>query len=255
MTYKTEPLIIYEATPYGQALFDYYAEDSKSILCTTFKEFGDKITKIFQDLNIFNPIGTVLSIPLYTLYLALAVVSLALGVFKAIVLLGRHERAKAKLTTLRRHQTPDDFQLEYTLQQIHGKTREMKHLYRSNREIDETAELFNRVRFYLYENNKTLTAKVLKEKHPRITGEELMECAGTGELPRPYLIERITFGNELNESMKVIFKKELEFKKTRGKNETYTTLNNHEYQFIIDKLNYLFMEEGIKIKFDRSELN
>lgn len=91
--------------------------------------------------------------------------------------------------------------------------------------------------------NKDLKIKgtVLKTTFPKVTGEELLEYNETGEFSKPFIIQRVTFGNEINKALKTIFPL-LKHRKMRGQEETYIVFEGDEIFELERKLRDLFMK-------------
>ena len=91
--------------------------------------------------------------------------------------------------------------------------------------------------------NKDLRIKgtVLKTTFPKVSGEELLEYNETGELSKPFIVQRVTFGNEINKVLKTIFPL-LKHRKMKGQEETYIVFEGDEIFELERKLRDLFMK-------------
>ena len=91
--------------------------------------------------------------------------------------------------------------------------------------------------------NKDLKLKgtVLKTTFPKVTGEELLEYNETGEFSKPFIVQRVTFGNEINKALKTIFPL-LKHRKMKGQEETYIVFEGDELFELERKLRDLFMK-------------
>ena len=90
-------------------------------------------------------------------------------------------------------------------------------------------------------NDLKIKGTVLKTTFPKVTGEELLEYNETGDFSKPFIIQRITFGNEINKALKTIFPL-LKHRKMKGQEETYIVFEGDEIYQLEAKLRTLFMK-------------
>ena len=86
-----------------------------------------------------------------------------------------------------------------------------------------------------------LKGTVLKTTFPKVTGEELLGYNETGEFSKPFIVQRVTFGNEINKALKTIFPL-LRHRKMKGQEETYIVFEGDELFELERKLRDLFMK-------------
>ena len=105
------------------------------------------------------------------------------------------------------------------------------------------------LRRYLYENNLTLHAKVIKTINHRVSEEELAEMYRKGQITKPLSTTYITFGNELNALLKEVLGNVVDLRKDRFSDETHIIIPNDDYFPLKESLRNLYNEK-IQIKFD-----
>ena len=101
-------------------------------------------------------------------------------------------------------------------------------------------EALNYLRYLLNKDLK-LKGTVLKTTFPKVTGEELLEYNETGEFSKPFIIQRVTFGNEINKALKTIFPL-LRHRKMKGHEKTYIVFEGDEIFELERKLREVFMK-------------
>lgn len=97
------------------------------------------------------------------------------------------------------------------------------------------------LRKQLVYNKYVLKGSVIRTTFPKITGEELLECATTGSLNKPFIVQCVTFGNEINKALKITFP-ELKNRKVRGHDDTYIVFEGDEVFTLETKLRELMMK-------------
>ena len=102
------------------------------------------------------------------------------------------------------------------------------------------------LRDYLYQNNFTLIGIMKKAIIPKIEYEDLCRLCLTKDYQTPYMLQNITFGEELNEIIAKAFNTPLH--KNRKTKTTYFTFKNGETFDFESELKRLFYSDKIKIK-------
>ena len=99
------------------------------------------------------------------------------------------------------------------------------------------------LRSYLKANSNKLKGVILKTTYPRIKGEELLQYTQTGDKQKPFIVQRITFGNDINSAIKLLLGKKIKHRKMKGIEDTYIVLEDNEVLELERALSELFMEE------------
>lgn len=97
------------------------------------------------------------------------------------------------------------------------------------------------LRKYLMLNDQVLRGTIIRTTFPKVTSEELLECATTGSLNKPFMVQRVTFSNELNKALKVIFPK-LKTRKVKGQEDTYIVFEGNEVFALESELRKVMMK-------------
>lgn len=96
------------------------------------------------------------------------------------------------------------------------------------------------LRAHLQDNNNKLKGTIIRTQFPRISGEELLESVQTGTLKKPFIVQRVTFGNDINKALKLVFK-DIKLKKVRGADDTYIVLEGNDVLELENMLKDMFM--------------
>ena len=96
------------------------------------------------------------------------------------------------------------------------------------------------LRAYLQDNNNKLKGTIIRTQFPRVSGEELLESVQTGTLKKPFIVQRVTFGNDINKALKLVFK-DIKLKKVRGADDTYIVLEGNDVLELESMLKDMFM--------------
>ena len=103
---------------------------------------------------------------------------------------------------------------------------------------------------FLYEN--VLNGEILKTQFTKVSYEELYNSYKTGEECKPYFIQQITFGRDIDEALHSIFNYPLKVKKLTG--QTYLLFNDGETFELEQELQKMYYNEQITLKFvDKEE--
>ena len=108
-------------------------------------------------------------------------------------------------------------------------------------------EALNTLRTQLAQNNNVLTGIIISTKFPKISEEELVSYVNTGEHSKPFMVQRITFGNELNKAIKILFNSSVKHRKIKNENNTYLVFEDETVIDLEKRMQDLFMTD-IKIK-------
>ena len=98
------------------------------------------------------------------------------------------------------------------------------------------------LRGQLERTNYKLKGTIIRTTFPKITGEELLASVQEGKLEKPFIVQRVTFGNDTNKLLKLLFDN-LKLRKVRGQEDTYIVLEGNEILELEVKLSELFMKE------------
>lgn len=105
------------------------------------------------------------------------------------------------------------------------------------------------LREQLNTNNLTLEGTILETKFPKINDEELLSFVTTGkETTKPFMVQRITFGNKLNKAIKILFSGSVKHRKIKGEEDTYLVFDDSTVVDLEKRVQNLFMNQNIKIK-------
>lgn len=114
--------------------------------------------------------------------------------------------------------------------------------------IKETKQnALNLLRKKLTENNNVLKGTILSTKFPKISEEELVAHVSTGKQIKPLMVQRITFGNDINKAIKILFNSSVKHRKIRNEENTYLVFENETVVDLEKRMQDLFMTD-IKIK-------
>ena len=97
------------------------------------------------------------------------------------------------------------------------------------------------------QNNNVLIGTIISTKFPKISEEELVSYVNTGEHSKPFMIQRITFGNELNKAIKILFNSSVKHRKIKNENNTYLVFEDETVIDLEKRMQDLFMTD-VKIK-------
>ena len=96
------------------------------------------------------------------------------------------------------------------------------------------------LRKQIMSNGNIVKGSILCTTFPKVTGEDLLRYNNTGDMGKPFIIQRVTFGNDVNKALKVIFP-ELKNRKMKGQQDTYLVFEGNEVFTLEQKLRDLFM--------------
>lgn len=114
--------------------------------------------------------------------------------------------------------------------------------------IKETKqEALNVLRDQLLQHNNILTGTIISTKFPKISDEELVSYVNTGEHSKPFMVQRITFGNEINKAIKILFNSSVKHRKIKNENSTYLVFEDETVVDLEKRMQDLFMTD-VKIK-------
>lgn len=97
------------------------------------------------------------------------------------------------------------------------------------------------LRKVLMDNGNILNGTIVRTTFPKISGEELLEATVTGVSKKPFIVQRVTFGNEINKALKILYPK-LKNRKVKGQDETYIVFEGDEVFELEKELRGLFMK-------------
>ena len=115
---------------------------------------------------------------------------------------------------------------------------------------EQKAKALNALRLHLYMNNLKLKGTILKVIQHKLSEFDLLECARTGNITKPFSTTQITFGNEVNSLLAQIFPSYVMIKNKKFTKDTYITVEADDYGFLQEKLIRIYQEEGIRVIFD-----
>ena len=107
-----------------------------------------------------------------------------------------------------------------------------------------TTDAFSTVREFLWKNKFKLHGKVLKTTYTNISDEELYNCIMENKPLRSCIIQRVTFGAQLNIAISNVCP---QYKLTRKSNQSYFTLDENEVFEIEQDLQKIFMNKNITL--------
>ena len=92
----------------------------------------------------------------------------------------------------------------------------------------------------MFEHNLKLEGNTLKVTYHRVNNEDLLESAETGVMKGRFITQRISFGNDTNALLKIVFPL-LKLRHLKGSNDTYFVFENDEVFELEAKLRNTFM--------------
>lgn len=122
---------------------------------------------------------------------------------------------------------------------------------------EEKQNAINLVQDALASNNDILTGNIISTQFPKISEEELLTYVNTGKVEKPFMVQRVTFGNNLNKALKILFSGSMKHRKIRGEENTYLVFDTESVLDLEKRLQDLLMNESIRItlrdnkKYDR----
>jgi hypothetical protein len=93
----------------------------------------------------------------------------------------------------------------------------------------------------MFNNNLRLGGVVLKATNHKLSDNALLEGAETGIIKEKYLTQRVTFGNDINATLKTVFPS-LKLSKLKGSEDTYFIFENDGVFELEMKLRETFMK-------------
>ncbi len=100
----------------------------------------------------------------------------------------------------------------------------------------------------LKKNNLILQGILLNTSFPKISEEELISFVNTGVINKPLIVQRVTFGNDINKAIKILFNSSVKHRKIRNEKSTYLVFETETIEGLERKVQELFLNERIKIK-------
>ena len=97
------------------------------------------------------------------------------------------------------------------------------------------------LRKVLMKEGYVLRGTVLRTQFPKISGEASLETTVTGISKRPFIVQRVTFGNDINKALKILYPK-IKNRKVKGQDETYIVFEGDEVFELEKELRGLFMK-------------
>ena len=116
------------------------------------------------------------------------------------------------------------------------------------RERNTITTSVNIIRTALIKNNFTLNGIVLETKFRKIDGDELLQYNATEELSSAYMKQIISFGDTLNNALKVILKGKVLFTTKKKTQKTYIVIEDGNLQELEKELGNLVGKDKVKIK-------
>ena len=92
-----------------------------------------------------------------------------------------------------------------------------------------------------FNKNLRLGGIILRTTHHRLSDTALLEGAETGVIKEKYLTQRVTFGNEMNATLKTVFPS-LKLRNLKGSTDTYFIFENDGVFELERKLRETFMQ-------------
>ena len=144
----------------------------------------------------------------------------------------------------------DDKQYSSTIK-LREKYNSLDDRYQQDREVKTNrAKALNALRLHLYMNDLKLHGTILKVIKHRLSEFDLLECARTGNITKPFSTTQITFGNEINNLLAQVFPDFVMIKNKKFTKDTYVIIEADDYGFLQEKLIKIYQEENIKVTFD-----
>ena len=105
----------------------------------------------------------------------------------------------------------------------------------------------NILREELAKNNNILVGHIIDTRFPSMSEEELLTYINTGKRKKPLMVQRITFGNNLNQAIKVLFSHSVKHRKIKNESNTYLVFEEETVVDLEKRIQDLFMV-NVKIK-------
>ena len=134
--------------------------------------------------------------------------------------------------------------------------REQRKTVKIKEEKQRALEVLRNV---LTSNDDILTGEIISTQFPKISEEELLTYVNTGKTNRPFMVQRVTFGNDINKALKILFSGSVKHRKIRGEEETYLVFETESVLDLEKRIQDLFVNENIRItlhnrkKYDRMD--
>ena len=202
----------------------------------TFRKQIDKVNKAYSDeqLNVFTYIICMLLI---------STVCLAVWLFYVLKYLISYSINKVSIKEHTvRYYTPIEQKRNEVLNELESYNSPVsKKVIIENNNLSLKEVSLKYLRKQLLINGNVLKGTVLRTTFPKVTGEEMLQYNTTGSLGKPFMTQRVTFGNEINKALKVIFPK-LKNRKVKGQTDTYMVFEGDEVFTLETELRTLFMQ-------------
>jgi len=117
-----------------------------------------------------------------------------------------------------------------------------------NEERENYSNAVNVIRKVLFKTNFVLNGVVVNTKFRKIPDDELLQYSATEELSSPYLTQEVSFGDEINNSLKVLLKGKVKFTTKRKVKKTYLIVEDGNLNDIETEIGKLVGKDKIQIK-------
>ena len=206
-------------------------EDIRRDASISYQKNMEKARQAFENGEL-NPFTYLLFAIVYS------IVALAISVYYQI----KFSIKKATLPDVSQYRfTEDQYERMSILETLEGYNKPVSDSV-TNIKKDKTLQQLSLtyLRKQLVANGNILKGSIIRTSFPKITGEELLNYTTTGDFKKPFIVQRVTFGNDINKALKVIFP-EVKNRKVRGQSDTYIVFEGDEVFTLEQKLREVFM--------------
>lgn len=173
-------------------------------------------------------------------YLLAMLCSYFVGLFYSVLIICENIVIGKKSNAIYNKEKADEARVREILGRKEGCSPEVFKIPESKTKKEDALIL---LRDKLRKENWKLTGTILhSEFNPRISSEDLLLLSQNEQIGKPYITERVTFGNEINTLLKII-NPNIKHRKLRGSSDTYIVFNDNERFDLAKELKEIFMKE------------
>lgn len=105
----------------------------------------------------------------------------------------------------------------------------------------------------LYSNNFTLDGTIIDTKFYKLSDTELLEAAQEGSLNKPFMVQYISFGDEINKSLKLMLGDKIKLSNRKKNCSSCIIIENGDTSILSNEINEIFSIENSKICLTQNE--
>jgi len=99
----------------------------------------------------------------------------------------------------------------------------------------------------LYSNNFTLNGTIIDTKFYKLSDTELLEAVQEGNLEKPFMVQYISFGDEINKSLKLMLGDKIKLSSRKKGCSSCVVIENGDTSILSNEINEIFSIENSKI--------